>query len=40
LSYLPLLIRRCVSIFHEARYLNRALHTYDDVSQEINIYFS
>ena len=29
-----------MSAFHEARDLNRALHKYDDVSQEINIYFS
>jgi len=29
-----------VSVFHEARDLNRTLHIYNDVSQEINIYFS
>ena len=29
-----------MSVFHDARDLNRALHTYEDVSQVINIYFS
>jgi hypothetical protein len=30
LSFIPILISRCVSIFHEARDLNGPLQTYDD----------